>query len=206
MIRKLQTSARKQARQARSQQTVEAILAGGARVLKSHGYAHASTNRIAEAAGVSVGSLYQYFPSKEAIVAALIERHIEHVFETLRGRFAALASAPLPIAVRQLVEAFFDAAAVDPKLRRVFIEEVPRIGKLQQWKRVEEKVIALVLPYLASQASLARRPHLELTCFVLVHATAALTYEAQRQPGRFDKAALLDELTALIVGHLGAQR
>jgi len=64
------TSPRKKPRQERSVATVEVILDATARVLCSTGYDRASTNRIAMSAGVSVGSLYQYFPSKEALVAA----------------------------------------------------------------------------------------------------------------------------------------
>jgi AcrR family transcriptional regulator len=54
---------------------VDSILDAAARVLRKHGYEEATTNRVAEVAGVSVGSLYQYFPNKEALVHALIERH-----------------------------------------------------------------------------------------------------------------------------------
>ncbi|MBE0604637.1 MAG: helix-turn-helix transcriptional regulator, partial [Deltaproteobacteria bacterium] len=67
---------RKQPVQKRSRATVEDILAAAAQVFEDHGYANGTTNRIAEQAGVSIGTLYQYFPSKEAIAVALLERHI----------------------------------------------------------------------------------------------------------------------------------
>ena len=67
------------------------------------GFDKASTNRIAEVAGVSVGSLYQYFPSKEALVAALVERHIEHMSEALQAEMATLADAPLALTVRRML-------------------------------------------------------------------------------------------------------
>ena len=66
-------------RQQRSQALFDAILEATAQVLVEHGYAGANTNLIAERAGVSVGSLYQYFPNKDALVAALHERHAENV-------------------------------------------------------------------------------------------------------------------------------
>ena len=68
---------RRRPRQARAQATVDAIIQATARVLIEDGYDRASTNRIAQAAGVSIGSLYQYFPSKEALVAALVEEHFD---------------------------------------------------------------------------------------------------------------------------------
>lgn len=79
---------RKQPRQARSKQTVEWVLEAAARVFKAEGFS-ATTNRIAELAGVSVGTLYEYFPNKEALLAALAERHVA---EAERGIEAALAA------------------------------------------------------------------------------------------------------------------
>ena len=75
MARKLQTNPRKSASQERSRSTVDALLEATTRILIKEGYDRASTNRIAEVAGVSIGSLYQYFPSKEALVAAVVDRH-----------------------------------------------------------------------------------------------------------------------------------
>ena len=75
MARAIPTMPRKSASQKRSQATVETLLDATARVLTREGYDRASTNRIAAKAGVSVGSLYQYFPNKEALVAALVARH-----------------------------------------------------------------------------------------------------------------------------------
>ena len=67
---------RKLPQQDRYFRTVEAILTATAHILTKKGYASLSTNRIAERAGVSIGSLYQYFPNKEAIIKALRENHV----------------------------------------------------------------------------------------------------------------------------------
>ncbi|WP_336012092.1 TetR/AcrR family transcriptional regulator [Acinetobacter calcoaceticus] len=65
---------RKRPRQARSVATFEAILEAAARILESLGFAGFNTNAVAELAGVSIGSLYQYFPSKDALIVELIRR------------------------------------------------------------------------------------------------------------------------------------
>ena len=70
---------RREPKQQRSRQTVEAVLEAVQRVLKRHGAEAITTNRIAEAAGVSIGSLYQYFPDKQAIFTALYDRHVDEV-------------------------------------------------------------------------------------------------------------------------------
>ena len=74
MAAKVQKTQRRRAKQQRSQATVDAILTAASQVLRRHGYAKASTDRIAERAGVSVGSLYQYFPNKDAVIEALFVR------------------------------------------------------------------------------------------------------------------------------------
>lgn len=71
------TSPRKSPRQERSRLTVERILDAAARIFQDQGYAGATTNEIADEAEVSVGSLYQYFPNKDAILVVLTRRHIE---------------------------------------------------------------------------------------------------------------------------------
>lgn len=65
---------RKQPLQARAQKTVEAIIEATARILENHGHDGFTTNAVAERAGVSIGTLYQYFPNKEALLGALIAR------------------------------------------------------------------------------------------------------------------------------------
>src|SRR5215831_2912861 len=103
MPRRPVTSPRKMAAQERSRATVDALLSATARVLVRDGYDHASTNKIAEAAGVSIGSLYQYFPSKEALVAAVIDRHMGEMMAVVRASLIRVAGLPLPEAARELV-------------------------------------------------------------------------------------------------------
>lgn len=95
------TALRKPPRQVRSQVTVEAIVEASARVFVEEGFESATTNRIAEVAGVSVGSLYQYFPNKESLVRALLIRHLAEA-ETLRP--AALGG-DLPLSLRERIRA-----------------------------------------------------------------------------------------------------
>src|SRR6201995_5409505 len=103
MARKPATKPRKHASQARSRATVDALVEATARILVREGFDKASTNRIAEVAGVSVGSLYQYFPGKEALVAALIGRHNQKVQQIVRAELAEAMTRPLQQGLRQLV-------------------------------------------------------------------------------------------------------
>src|SRR5258708_25721914 len=112
MARRARTAPRKKPKQGRSQATVDAILVATARVLCETGYDRASTNRIALAAGVSVGSLYQYFPSKEALVAALAERHVDEMTSLVKSKLAEVRAVPLHDAVETMIGAMFAAPAV----------------------------------------------------------------------------------------------
>src|SRR5678809_1130501 len=115
MPARVRTSPRKSATQARAQATVDAILEATARILVKEGYDRASTNRIALAAGVSIGSLYQYFPSKEALVAALIERHMDEMLVVVTEAVAGIEGKPIEQAVRSIVEKMVKAHAIDPR-------------------------------------------------------------------------------------------
>src|SRR5215467_8715998 len=100
MARKLQTNPRKVASQERSRLTVDALLEATARVLRKEGYDRASTNKIAAVAGVGIGSLYQYFPSKEALVAGVVERHAQQLLQVARDSFLTAAAQPLEASLR----------------------------------------------------------------------------------------------------------
>jgi len=118
------TRPRKRPVQRRSRETVEAILDGAAQVFERHGYAAGTTNRIAERAGVSVGSVYEYFPNKDAIVVALAERELDRERETLLALLTqAEAREPLASLLRRFVDAVVDLHAARPNLHRMLFEE-----------------------------------------------------------------------------------
>src|ERR1043165_9692638 len=109
MARRPLTSPRKHASQERSRATVDALVEATARILVREGFDKASTNYIAATAGVSVGSLYQYFPSKEALVGAVIDRHNQQVGRVVRGVLAQVQSLPLKKGVRKLIAMAIEA-------------------------------------------------------------------------------------------------
>jgi len=80
--------------QGRSRATVEAVLQATARILVRRGWSGMTTNHVAAKAGVSVGTLYEYFPGKDALVRALVDRHLEHAESVLGERMAALLAEP----------------------------------------------------------------------------------------------------------------
>lgn len=112
--------------QRRAEATVETILEAAAQIFRTHGAKGATTNRIAERAGVSIGSLYQYFPNKEALLVALMERHIGTSIEMLGGVLRASEGTAPKERVRAAIHCVLDIHMEDPALHRVIFEKAPR--------------------------------------------------------------------------------
>ncbi|MFC5941710.1 TetR/AcrR family transcriptional regulator [Micromonospora harpali] len=115
---------RRTPRQVRAELTRKRILTAAAHVFAEHGYAAGTTNRIAERARVSIGSLYQYFPNKDAILAALLVQHIDRGVWTQADQLD-LSPGSLRAMVRALVRDAIDNHDDDPQLLRIMIEEAP---------------------------------------------------------------------------------
>jgi AcrR family transcriptional regulator len=111
------TGLRKAPRQVRSGETFEAILAAAAHILASEGAQRFTTNRVAKRAGVSIGSLYQYFPNKQAIARALVERDLARAAR-LRPALLDDPGQPPGVRMRALVDWLLDSRADDPALAR----------------------------------------------------------------------------------------
>jgi AcrR family transcriptional regulator len=200
------TKPRKFASQERSRATVDALVEATARILVKEGFDKASTNRIAEVAGVSVGSLYQYFPSKEALVAAVIERHQQEIMQTVRGELAEVLAQPVEKAVRKLVAVAVKAHRVDPKLHRVLAEQIPRVGKLEKLDTFNRENYTLFRTYLERHRDELRVDDLELASFVCVTSIEALTHNGVLHYSKIlsdeRTEALIDEGARLVTGYL----
>jgi AcrR family transcriptional regulator len=142
--RKSTLKARKAPRQTRSKETVRVILEASARILESEGMRGCNTNAIAARAGVSIGSLYQYFPNKDAIVRALISSFEETLHDSVQravqdGRGRAL-KPRLRLLVRALVTAHYGRS----RLNRVLEAEEERVGSEADSAAFHESVLQLL--------------------------------------------------------------
>ncbi|WP_174160849.1 TetR/AcrR family transcriptional regulator [Rhizobium rhizogenes] len=163
-IAKQQPVIRKRPRQARSRATVETILQAGARVLSDEGWAGFTTNRIADLAGVSIGSLYQYFPDKLSLVDAIRRRHLDDCIAVMRTSKAEGLS-PVQF-VSNLVRAMIAAHSTYPGLHRALLDEAPSSDDY-------------------------RNPNSEFEIEYLGYYTEAVATCRNRRPGRTDQTAAL---------------
>ncbi|MBR0788998.1 TetR/AcrR family transcriptional regulator [Bradyrhizobium manausense] len=205
MARKPPTKPRKNASQERSRATVDALVEATARILVREGFEKTSTNRIAEIAGVSVGSLYQYFPSKEALVAAVIDRHHDEIMGIVRTTLTEIMDMPIEKAVRRLVTVAIDAHRVNPGLHRVLAEQIPRAGKLDV-EAFNREVHTLVRAYLDSRRKEMRKIDLDIATFICVSAIEAVAHNTVLNQAEIlsEKTVrtLVDETTRMVVGFL----
>lgn len=206
VARKPPTKPRKNASQTRSRATIDALVEATARILVREGFEKASTNRIAEVAGVSVGSLYQYFPSKEALVAAVIDRHNQEIMGIVRAALTEVADLPIETAVRKLVTVAIEAHRIKPRLHRVLAEQIPRTGQFMDVEAFNREVHTLVHAYLESRRKEMRKLDLDIATFICVSAIEAVAHntvlnQAEMLPEKTVKV-LVDETTRMVVGYL----
>lgn len=206
MARKSPVRPRKRPLQRRSRETVAAILDRAAQVFERHGYAAGTTNRIAERAGVSIGSLYEYFPNKDAIVVALAERELDRE----RGALLALltrtpAREPLADLIGRFAAAIVDLHAARPSLHRILFEEADHPPRAHACVLRFEQALAHAL----ESALRARRmggDDPDAAAHLIVQTAEALAHRfVLRGIHDLDREAFLEQVTRLLVGYARAR-
>ncbi len=191
---------RKLPKQARSGATVEAILEAAAQVFERQGYAAGTTNRIAERAGVSIGSLYQYFPNKDAILVALVHRHLVEGTATLQPHLRRLSGgARFDEVLPDIVHAMVALHALAPGLHRVLFEETQLPSTLRaELDELEDRLVDLAADALAADPH-SRPVDPRLTARVVIGAIEGLTHRlVLHPPPRISPEAIAGEITALV--------
>lgn len=198
--------ARKAPRQARSRETVDALVEAAAQVFERHGYAAGTTNRIAERAGVSIGSLYQYFPNKDALLFALVERHVAEGAALLGPLALSLQEEPPPLrkGLERIVSAMVALHAEHPALHRVLFEEAPRPPELRRRLDALLTGAAAAVAAWLRVAPGARVADPELAAELVVQVTESVTHNLliHPSPGR-EPERYAAETVALLEAYLG---
>jgi AcrR family transcriptional regulator len=145
---------RKRPRQARARATVDAIVEAASQVLCDRGFDETTTDRVAERAGVSVGTLYQYFPDKGSLVVALFERHLDEIEAAFVALATLLSSHPPPDeAIREMVRRLFALNRGAPEVHRTIFERAPASERLlERWTQLEARMIASLTRYFERHA------------------------------------------------------
>jgi AcrR family transcriptional regulator len=180
---------------------VEAIVQAGARVLGERGWAGFSTNEVAEVAGVSIGSFYQYFPDKLSLIEAIRRHHLQQVLAALRIADTGQRS-PRQL-VEDLVDGMIAVHAIQPALHRVLLDEVPAHGSMAAANALfeaeyQDRYQAFIAAYFSGRQ---RREDSKIIAQVLSGALEGVIHAGARR-GTLHSPELKQELVDMLCAYL----
>jgi len=186
---------------------VDTILDAMSRVLVERGYAKTNTNLVAESAGISVGSLYQYFPNKDALIFALRERHVTRMlglFEDVAAHIDAAGS--LHSDFEALIGALVAAHLLEPELNRILEEEFPAYN-LPVSTEIRQRFFDAIRRVLEKHRGSLTTPDLDVATFVVQRMLKALINAVVLTgPGGLSPGSVRPEILPAVIGYLTAPR
>jgi AcrR family transcriptional regulator len=186
--------------QARSRDMVERILDAATQVLATHGYARMSTNRVADEAGVSVGSLYRYFSDKDEIFETLRVRASEAILEELTGAIAEAAGEPSRVGVRAVVSGLVTALQEHAPVVRALVNEVPMGTQANVLPEIERGLATFTRIYAAQQAPDVPRAEMDARIYLAMGVTLNSCLRiALEKPPELDADHLIDLVVGMLV-------
>jgi AcrR family transcriptional regulator len=197
---------RKRPRQIRAELTRQRILTAAAHVFAEHGYAAGTTNRIAERARVSIGSLYQYYPNKDAVLVELLTRHLDTGIAAITLRQREGLPESLEEIVRVFVRTVIENHLDDPQLLRVMIEQAPRSSELLERISRHEQALVGYLRDLLDHHPEVRVDDKDTAARLVVSTVELTVHRLIAAPDPIDIPRLENELVAMVTGYLAAGR
>ncbi|MEW6363532.1 MAG: TetR/AcrR family transcriptional regulator [Acidobacteriota bacterium] len=202
------THFRREPRQERARFTIACILKAAAEVIDEAGWSHASTNRIADRAGVSIGTLYQYFADKEAILRRLVEGHHEAVHGVVGETLNRLDDPGVAIedAMREMFLALVHLHREDPVLTRVLASEVPHRVSSSELKEEAAAYIDRMARLLRSRQEVRVRDPLRSAHILAITAEALTRWLAHEAPHELDANLLIGDIVLMLSAYLTGGR
>lgn len=192
---------RKEPKQSRAKKTVGYIIDATAQVLENIGYDKISTNKIAKRAGVSIGSLYQYFPSKESIIDYMVDEYITKHFQVLKEKLDAMEDTSLDEVIRHILSAFLSLFEQKRQLRIALLRNIPR-GVFPKIHEAEDNFQKVIIEKLTPYKDQIKRNDLEIATYVVIQSVAGSVRGTLSTNRDIDLNKLEDELFVLIKNYL----
>ena len=195
---------RKKPIQERSRATVEAILEGTIRVLLDEGFETLTTTRVAEVAGVGVGTLYQYFPAKESLLFALLEREMSALEEELLGALGATENESLEARVTATIDALLRHKRAHAELGVVLQAHMPRFDGIRVVRATVRRIVSAFAVMIRPSLP-ARMDDAEVQLVAMMVATAvqgAIDGALDLSAATLRRPAFREALMRLVLGYL----
>lgn len=193
---------RKQPKQLRGEVTRQRILTAAAQVFAEYGYAAGTTNRIAERAHVSIGSLYQYYPNKDAILVELVAQHLDAGETALRGLQERGLPDTIGGAMRALVRIVIENHLDDPQLLRVMIEKAPKSSELLRTVQEHDEARVSYMRELLGRYPEVRVANVDMAARIVVSTVELVVHKVIATHERTDLQQFEDELVSMLTRYL----
>lgn len=195
---------RKSARQLRSQLTLEAVFEAANQMMEKAGD-EMTTHQLAERAGVSVGSLYQYFPSKDSLFRWVLQRHLEKQVNKLREWTTQVKGVPAEEAAHLLIAAMVGDKLPVLKVERALLRYFCKVGDLETLTENDAEMVGIVKEYLDSLGGQARPVNTEVAAFIITNALrSSLLLAILQKPEMVVTPEFREELAQLVIRYMKA--
>jgi AcrR family transcriptional regulator len=196
--RKPATLPRKRPRQKRAQLTVEALVQAVEIILARDGVDGLTAAKIAEVAGVSVGSLYQYFPGKESIFAALAERYMEQFFDGFARTLDACRDTPMETLVEAMLRALLSVHAVQARIQPLLYDAMPSLGLTPRMLELLDRYSAELARFLEARGTVDDP---QAAAWVIIHSMEGIVRRyGMSPPPEPERERYFRALVRLLVG------
>jgi AcrR family transcriptional regulator len=195
--------------QERSRDTVDCILEAASRVFGKLGYAGTTTNKIAKRAGVSIGSLYQYFSSKDDILLVLLEKHQREARITIETARLLLSDPAIPLenGLRNLLKGLLSLHTADPALSRVLVQGIHKTGGDAASRKDEDEMYAEVVRTIMVNRPDVHVEHPGMAARVVVQTIEQLVrWLGHESDPSMDADAFIDEMLTMLMRYLRGTR
>jgi len=196
---------RKEPKQERSRQTYQVILQGAAKIIRRDGIKKFSTNKVAEESGVSIGSLYQYFPSKEAIIAALIDQIFELEYSRLKELLSELsAEIGAREVLKKILSHYYHIDHEALQFRKAMVDSVAMVDKTEEAMRFHKQMAELLVNYIRENFRCEPSEANHATTIFMIQYMLRTTALSSVDPNlkNIDKEAMVDEIANIFVKFL----
>ena len=194
---------RKDPKQSRSKETVDAIFGAVTHILNKDGVDHLTTNKIADVAGVSVGSLYQYFKNKESIYEGILLRFINEGLDRLEK---ILTEQKTEVVIKDIIELIirtqFDSFQKMDKVSTVLLEYAPKVLPASHFKKADERITNFLIEQVKLHHVQIGPKNQEAAFFVCsqaVRGTMLMTFVSKKSDERED---IINELIVMLTSYL----